>query len=249
VLLACRRTLAEDFTVKKQRSVKRLLNLPEAKKVARPSARHLAQLHEVMLRDPNGNRTEKMYLGRAGEFYVASHLLRLGFNPATLPVDDGVDLLAHRAAEKHNDILTLQTEYHLFQLQIKTTASDQYAASLPIKKVNELWHKTINLIIVFWSKNTSPAAIVIAPSLLRMLTSGGFEDPKAAIALTGKRASLKVFLSGTEFFVRNRKQGITAMHNRFDLIEPIGTDTGRFPEYAFWSDQGGVEFDEEYLRS
>ena len=35
-------------------------------------------------------------MGRAGEFFVAGHLLRRGLNPALLAVDGGVDLLAHR---------------------------------------------------------------------------------------------------------------------------------------------------------
>ena len=77
-----------------------------------------------------------------------------------------------------------------------------------------------------------------------MFTSGGFEDPKAPLVTTGDEVSLRVFESRGRYFIRNLDNEITAMRNRFDRIEPIGSDPGQFPSYASWSDGAGlVAFD------
>jgi hypothetical protein len=77
-----------------------------------------------------------------------------------------------------------------------------------------------------------------------MLTSGGFEDPKAPLVTTGEEVSLRVIESGGRYFIRNLDNEITAMRNRFDRIEPVGVDTGQPPDYAHWSDDKGlVAFD------
>jgi hypothetical protein len=122
------------------------------------------------------------------------------------------------------------------QFQIKTTATNEYRASFLIKKVNELWHKVINLVVVFWPNGKGPSAIVLPPSLILMLTSGGFEDPRAPLNMTGNNVSLRVIKSNDRYFIRNDEHEITAMLNRFDRIEAIGTDTTHYPPYAFWAD-------------
>jgi hypothetical protein len=69
-----------------------------------------------------------------------------------------------------------------------------------------------------------------------MLTSGGFEDPRAPLIITGDRVWLRFIESDGRYFIRNYDHEITAMLNRFDRIESIGTDTGMFPPYARWAD-------------
>jgi hypothetical protein len=192
-----------------------------------------------MVGSPIGDKTEHLFLGRAGESFVASHLLRRGLNPAHLLVDIGVDLLAYREF-KTTDLLLLQAEHEVYQFQIKTTATNEYRSSLTIKKVNELWHKVINLVVVFWVSEKTPSAIVLPPSLIRMLTSGGFEDPRAPLNMLGDQVSLKFIERDGRYFIRNYDHEITAMLNRFDRIEAIGTDTGMFPPYAEWADDGAL---------
>jgi hypothetical protein len=162
---------------------------------------------------------------------VSCHLLRRGLNPAPL----GVDLLANRGF-KTTDLLLLHAEHEVYQFQIKTTATDEYRSSLSIKEVNELWHKVIQLVVVFWASEKTPSAVVLPPSLIRMLTSGGFEDPRAPLIMTGDRVWLRFIESDGRYFIRNYDHEITAMLNRFDRIEAIGTDTGMFPPYACWAD-------------
>jgi hypothetical protein len=99
-------------------------------------------------------------------------------------------------------------------------------------------------VVVFWSEETAPNAVVLPPSLIRMLTSGGFEDPKAPLVTTGEEVSLRVIESGGRYFIRNLDNEITAMRNCLDRIEPIGVDTSQFPEYAHWAyDKGLIAID------
>jgi hypothetical protein len=187
---------------------------------------------------PDESGTDKLFLGRAGELFVVSHLLRRRLNAVPLPVDTGVDLLAHR--ELNLEPPLLQAEHEFYQFQVKTTATNEYRSSLPVKKVHELWHKATNLIVVFWALDRTPSAVVLPPSLIRMLTSGGFEDPKAPFLMTGEEVSLRFIQSDGLYFIRNQDHDITAMVNRFDRIEPVGTDTTHFPSYASWSDGPGL---------
>jgi hypothetical protein len=184
-----------------------------------------------------------LHVAKAGEFFVASHLLRLGFNASPLPVDTGVDLLAYRYFARFSadpDVAHL-----LFQFQVKTTTGDEYRASLPARKVAAFWEKNVNLVVVFWRDRRGPSAIVLPPSVLRMLSSGGFKDPKAPFIMTRKTVSLRFIRSGDRYFIRNRYHDVTPMVNRFDLVEPATTDSTRYPDYAQWADDGKalIEFD------
>jgi len=204
---------------------------------------YIERLAEILSSSSDESENKKLFVGRAGEFFVAAHLLRRGLNSATLPVDTGVDLLAHREFRVVD--LLLQAEHELYQFQVKTTTTNEYRASMPVRKVLELWHKAINLVIVFWSEETAPSAIVLPPSLIRMLTSGGLKDPRAPLMTTGDEVSLRIIESGGRYSIRNQNNEVTAMRNRFDRIEPINVDTGMLPDYVWWSNgKGMVEFAE-----
>ncbi len=210
----------------------------------RRANRYAKRLGEILSAAPDESEIQRLYLGRAGELFVTAHLLRSGLNCAPLPVDTGVDLLAHR--ELNLGVLLHQAEHELYQFQVKTTATKEYRASLPVRKVHELWHKSINLIVVFWSDAVAPSAVVLPPSLIFFLTSGGFEDSRAPLVTTGDEVSLRVIESGGRYFIRNQDNEITAMRNRFDRIEPIGIDTSMIPDYVCKSDGNGwVEFDSD----
>lgn len=207
------------------------------KSLERPE-KHLSVFERTMLQAIRGDADQvdlsHLYLARAGEAFVAAQLLRRGLNAATAPVDSGVDILAHQ--EVHQKVPLLQAEHLVYQFQVKTTATNEYRASLPVRKVHELWHKIINLIVVFWNERDIPKAVVIPPSLIRMLTTGGFDDPRAPLSLRNGKVSLRVLRRGDEYFIRNRNNSISPMLNRFELVEPIGTDTGMFPPYASWGE-------------
>lgn len=204
------------------------------KSPARPR-KHVSVFETTMRRAIRGSADKgdlsHLYLARAGEAFVAARLLKRGLNAAPAPVDSGVDILAH--AELDLEVPLLQPEHLVYQFQVKTTSINEYRASLPVAKVHELWYKVINLVVVFWGAEDIPAAIVIPPSLIRMLTTGGFDDPHAPLRLRDE-VSLRFFRRGGEYFVRNKNNPLTAMLNRFDRIEPIGTDTSMFPPYALW---------------
>lgn len=199
---------------------------------------------DTLSQHPDEVAIQRLYLGRAGELFVAAHLLRMGLNSAALPVDTGVDLLAHR--ESQLNFVPQHSMHELYQFQVKTTTTGEYRIALPVRKIHDLWHKAINLVVVFWKEQAAPSAVIFPPSLIRMLTSGGFEDPKAPLLTDRDQVSLRVFESGGRYFIRNLDNEITAMLNRFDRIEPVGVDTTHFPEYACWStDRGLVKLDSE----
>jgi hypothetical protein len=172
------------------------------------STRYQERLTDIL---SHSSDVQHLYVGRAGELFVAAHLLRRGLNSAPLPVDTGVDLLAH--GEVNFEVPLLQAEHELYQFQVKTTTINQYSESMPVRKVHDLWHKAINLVVVFWSKETAPSAVVLPPSLIRMLTSGGFEDSKSPLLATRNEVSLKVIESEGRYFIRNRNNEITAMRD------------------------------------
>jgi hypothetical protein len=177
------------------------------------------------------------YIGKAGEHLVAAKLLRRGLNAGPLPIDSGVDILAHAELKVHEDLLLLHAEHLVYQFQVKTTSGDEYNVSMDSEKLKELWLKVVNLVIVFWPEDASPICLVLPPSLCRMLSSGGFEDPNAPFVVTGQSVSLRVFRDADKYYVRNKSNEVTRMVERFDRIEPTDTDTAMFPSYACWSDQ------------
>ena len=184
------------------------------------------------------SRYTNLFLGRAGEFFVASELLRRGLNPFLSPVDTGIDLFAHQEFIPHAPLL--HAVHDVFLFQIKTTAVDEYKDSISTRTVHEWWHKRINLVIVFWSENSQPTCLILPPSLLHMLTSGDFDDRKAPLKIGTQKVTLRVFRRGTRLYIRNMHNDLTAMQNRFDRIESVDSDSQMMPLYAVWDDGDGL---------
>jgi hypothetical protein len=196
-------------------------------------------LFEQTMLESLGNPSDRsqytnLFLGRAGEYFVASELLRRGFNPFLSPVDAGIDLFAHQEFIPPRPLL--HAVHNVFLFQVKTTARDEYTDSIPTRTVHDWWHKRINLVIVFWSENTQPTCLILPPSLLHMLTSGGFDDPKAPLKIGTRKVTLRVFRRGTRLYIRSMHNDLTAMQNRFDRIESIDSDSQIIPSYAKWDD-------------
>jgi hypothetical protein len=200
-------------------------------------------LFEQTMLESLGNLSDRsqytnLFLGRAGEYFVASELLRRGLNPFLSPVDTGVDLFAHQEFIPHTPLL--HAVHKVFLFQVKTTARDEYKVSISTRTVHDWWHKRINLVIVFWKEDSQPTCLILPPSLLHMLTSGGFDDPKAPLKIGTRKISLRVFRRGTRLYMRNMHNDLTAMQNRFDRIESIDSDSQIIPSYAVWGDGSGL---------
>ncbi len=166
-------------------------------------------------------------------------MIRIGWNANILPVDTGIDIVAHRAGESG--------DAEIAQCQVKTTLRGTYQATMDSERLRSIWQDAINLVVVFWDTVNRPESIVIPPRLLHMLTSGNFQDPKAPLDLRKDKATLKIFRAGGRFFVRNRANEITLMRDRFDLIEPTYVDVNALPEYAIWSDRDGTLLEIDFL--
>jgi hypothetical protein len=169
------------------------------------------------------------YTGRAGEYFVASHLLRLGYNAMPMPVDSGIDLVAHSMTKHAESVIAL--------FQIKTTKNRRCSFRLTDKAFQRLWRDVINVVVVFWDDPALPIAVVVPPSLLYMYTSGGHKDPRAPLRLRNGEVRFVFRRTGPrQVCIRNREHDISPMVNRFGLIEHIGHDTTTIPPYASWSD-------------
>jgi hypothetical protein len=218
---------------------------PAALPVARNPARdeeYVERNIKILRSTTKESENEDLHLGRAGEMFVAAQLVRLGFNAAPLPVDTGVDLLAHRQVRYHDE--NFVPEQELYQFQVKTTSRKDFSLSpMPVKKVYEFWLKSINLIVVFWPRAKTPTSIVLPPSLVYMLTSGGFKDARAPIDITRDLVTIRFIEKEGRYYIRNQKNEITPMLNRFDRIEPAGEFDAIIPCYAGWSEGPGlIEF-------
>lgn len=180
------------------------------------------------------------YIGKSGEYFVAGHLLRLTLNITPLPVDEGIDLLGHR--------LNRQGETRTYLFQVKTTQNDTARINLQRSKFVELLDNAVNLIVVMWSIPEHPVALVIPPRLLKMMTTGGFQDPLAPLRIRGERVQVKVEQHNGRVYVRNRAHDFTGMVNRFDLVEATDIEVTSLPEYARWAEPpAAVQLDPEPL--
>lgn len=164
---------------------------------------------------------ENLYVGAAGEHWVAACLLRRGFNTNVLPVDTGIDLLASKKSRYSGNMV-------LYKIQVKTTAGSRASIRFEESKIKEFIQSCVNLVVVRWP-------------------SGGFKNPKATLSVTDNFINMTVkFTEDGSVYVRNQKNPYTPFVNRFDLIEPVDNDPYSLPDYAMWSEVEGrlIDFDD-----
>lgn len=168
------------------------------------------------------------YIGTSGEYLVASHLLRRRLNTTPLPVDDGLDLIGH--------MIVHDAETRVYLFQVKT--SYQKVANIRIDRArfDMFLEQAVNLIVVLWSDPEHPRTLVLPPRLLRMMTTGNFQNPLAPIRLLPDIVRIRVEDHKGRIYVRNRAHDFTGMANRFDLCEATDIDTQALPEYAVWGE-------------
>lgn len=157
------------------------------------------------------------YLGRAGEYFVAAQLLRMGYNTSPLPVDTGIDLLAHWTTKRGDSRVAL--------LQVKSTALSRTTIRLNKVQLDRITDQVVNLVVVFWGDPQRPFALVIPPALFHMLTSGGFESPAAPIRSGPDGVAIVLTARSQEHvFIRNLQTDLSLMVNRFDRLAASDED-------------------------
>ncbi len=110
-----------------------------------------------------------LYLGKAGEYAVASELLFWGFNVSMMAVDQGIDLIAEKENRFfHIQVKTcsVQSKNNVFNFQIKKKAFDATISLEP-------WF----IFVMREGKNIDFA--VIPYTLIRHLCSSGIINPKS----------------------------------------------------------------------
>lgn len=174
------------------------------------------------------------HLGRAGEYFVAAQLLSRGYNTSPLPVDTGVDLLAHWTTRSGDSRVAL--------LQVKSTASGRTTIRLKKTQLDRVIGQRINLVVVFWGDPQRPFALILPPALFYMLTSGRFKSRAAPIrSRPGGTAIVFEARSQEHVFIRNLRTDLGPMVNRFDRLAATDEDPHAVPDYAEWtSDDKGL---------
>jgi hypothetical protein len=173
---------------------------------------------------------QSTFIGRAGEYWVAAHLLYRGYNAIPMAVDSGVDILAHKTTSLGESVI--------YQIQVKTTQNPIAKFTLSRQKIESYWEEMVNLIVVSWLPETEPQAVIFPPSVLYMMTSGGYNDPRAPLRFVKGNVHIGVIWDkSARIFVGNRQNEFTAMRNQFDRLEDTNTDVSSIPEYAQWSDR------------
>ncbi len=172
-------------------------------------------------------RHHPLFLGKAGERYVAAHLLRQGFNAAEAPVDTGVDLLAHRHSVGGDSLV--------YQVQVKTTTSLDWTQSFSLQRFGRLCEQLVNLVVVFWPGARAPVAVVIPPSLLYFFAHATPNPKYLPIysSSNGKEVVLRLVLRDlSTVYVRRRTIDCSPLVNAFHLIEDTTCDPFHIPPYV-----------------
>ena len=140
-------------------------------------------------------------------------------------VDSGVDLVAQRPEK---------SEIY-YKFQVKTTSNAKANFKLTEEQFANLYKSGINLIVVSLA-TTEPEALILPPSLVYMMTSGGSSSPEAPLRIQHQNVRFYVIFRAGRIFVRNLKNEFTFMKDRFDLLEDTEIDPYHIPNYAGWSD-------------
>ncbi len=168
------------------------------------------------------------HLGRASEYLVAAQLLRMGYNTSPLPVDTGVDLLAHWNTKSGDSRVAL--------IQVKGTAASRTTITLNKAQFDRITGHGVNLAVVFWLDPECPFTLVIPPALFYMLTSGNFRSPAAPIRSRPAGATIVFVAKGRDrVFIRNLRTDLSLMVNRFDRLAASDEDPHAIPDYAEWA--------------
>lgn len=153
------------------------------------------------------------YLGQAGENLVAANLLRRGFNAARLPVDSGVDVVAHQPGRGGAS--------HLVQIQVKTTSTRTCDFTLSTAKVTRYWRDCVNLVVVFW-QDPAPLLVVMPPTTLYMYSSGNPSDATAPLrVVNGKVRFILRMTKAGGVYLRDKRWDLSPFVGAFRLLESL----------------------------
>ena len=146
-------------------------------------------------------KTDKNFLGKAGEFAVMSELLFWGFNASVMTVDDGIDIVA----SKHNKF---------FHIQVKTaTKQDSGKYLFTINPASFKKYHAANVYYVFVLRDRNKNEFIVIPSThIDYLIEAGVITGTTVLSLiiTCNQEGTKLHLNG--------KNDITPFYGRFGKL-------------------------------
>lgn len=147
-------------------------------------------------------KTEKSFLGCAGEHAVMSELLFWGYNASTMAVDDGIDIVASKDGK-------------FFYIQVKTAscqAGDKYQFTIPQASFKR--YDTYNVFYVFvMRKNQNNDYIILPVGSINHFINSGVINQSASLSLTISHDCKKTK------YILNGKENITSFFGNFGAIK------------------------------
>ncbi len=150
------------------------------------------------------NKNYSLYVGKAGEYAVASELLFRDYNISMMSVDEGIDIIASKNDKTYN-------------IQVKTSHENQfyrYISDIRISSFEK--HNTSNTFYIFVLKSDKNGANFLIFPYHRIKE---FIDMGIILSINSNtRYRVNIFLKEESFFLGNQTNDVSYFYNNWSLI-------------------------------
>ena len=150
------------------------------------------------------NKNYSLYVGKAGEYAVASELLFRDYNVSLMSVDVGIDIIASKNDKTYN-------------IQVKTSHENQfyrYVSDIRISSFEK--HNTSNTFYIFVLKSDKNGANFLIFPYHRIKE---FVDRGIILSINSNtRYRVNIFLKEESFFLGNQTNEVSYFYNNWGLI-------------------------------
>ena len=150
------------------------------------------------------NKNYSLYVGKAGEYAVASELLFRDYNVSMMSVDEGIDIIASKDDKTYN-------------IQVKTSHENQfyrYVSDIRISSFEK--HNTSNTFYIFVLKSEKNGANFLIFPYHRIKE---FVDQGVILSINSNtRYRVNIFSKDGLFFLGNHGNNVSYFYNNWGLI-------------------------------
>ena len=150
------------------------------------------------------NKNYSLYVGKAGEYAVASELLFRDYNISMMSVDEGIDIIASKNDKTYN-------------IQVKTSHENRfyrYVSDIRISSFEK--HNTSNTFYIFVLKSDKNGANFLIFPYHRIKE---FVDMGIISSINSNtRYRVNMFFKGESFFLGNQTNDVSYFYNNWGLI-------------------------------
>ena len=150
------------------------------------------------------NKNYSLYVGKAGEYAVASELLFKDYNVSMMSVDEGIDIIASKKDKTYN-------------IQVKTSHENQfyrYVSDIRISSFEK--HNTSNTFYIFVLKSDKNGANFLIFPYYRIKE---FIDQRIISSINSNtRYRVNIFLKEELYFLGNQDNDVSYFYNNWKII-------------------------------